>query len=287
MKYTVGIVGLGLIGGSLAKAIKAKTGYRVLGFDICKDVMSLAEEQGVIDGELIDAALAECGLIIVALYPDDVISYCRRSLSYMRSGTIVVDCTGVKMRICEELSVLAKEHSIRFVGGHPMAGIERSGFSSSFAEIFNGATMILCEDSCTDRSALEELHSFFLSIGFGNIKITTAREHDEIIAYTSQLAHLVSSAYIRSSTMKRRYGFSAGSFKDLTRVAKLNEDMWTALFFENRENLLKEADVFLDHVRSYRDALASLDRNTVKELLRSSTTLKVMDETEEKEWLKK
>ena len=287
MKHTVGIAGLGLIGGSLAKAIKAKAGCRVLGFDICKDVMSLAKEQSVIDGELIGAALAECGLIIVALYPDDIISYCRKSLSYMRSGTIVVDCAGVKMRICEELSALTKEHSIRFVGGHPMAGVERSGFTSSFAELFNGATMILCEDSYTDRSALEELRSFFLSIGFGNIKITTAREHDEIIAYTSQLAHLVSSAYIRSSTMKRRYGFSAGSFKDLTRVAKLNEDMWTALFFENRENLLKEADVFLDHVRSYRDALASLDRNTVKELLRSSTTLKIMDETEEKEWLQK
>jgi prephenate dehydrogenase len=125
-----------------------------------------------------------------------------------------------------------------------------------------------------------------LSIGFGNIKITTAREHDEIIAYTSQLAHLVSSAYIQSDTAKRRYGFSAGSFKDLTRVARLNEDMWAILFLENRENLLKEADAFLDHLRRYRDALASSDHSAMRELLRNGTERKMADEAEEEKWLK-
>ena len=286
MKHTVGIAGLGLIGGSLARAIKAKTGSRVLGFDIEREVVSFAQEEGAIDGELTGAALANCSLVIIALYPDDVISYFERSLPHLRSGTIVVDSGGVKTRICEALSGRAKERSIRFVGGHPMAGVERSGFSSSFAELFSGATMILCEDEHTDKSALEELRSFFLSIGFGKIKITSAREHDEIIAYTSQLAHIVSSAYIKSDTMKKRYGFSAGSFKDLTRVARLNEDMWTKLFFENRENLLKETDAFLDHVREYRNAIASSDYGAMKELLRSGTERKVADDAEEEKWLK-
>jgi len=281
MTHMVGIAGLGLVGGSMARAIKAKTGSRVLGFDSSDEVMSLAKGQGAIDGELTDAALAECSLIIIALYPDEVISYFDKNLHHIRSGTIVVDCGGVKTKICRALSGRAKERSIRFVGGHPMAGVERSGFSSSFAELFAGATMILCEDQYTDRSALDELRSFFLSIGFANIKITAAEEHDEIIAYTSQLAHLVSSAYIQSNTVKRRYGFSAGSFKDLTRVARLNEDMWTRLFFENRENLLKEADVFLNHVRGYRDALASSDFDAMKELLRSGTERKMIDEAEE------
>jgi len=285
MKQTVGIAGLGLIGGSLAKAIKAKTECRVLGFDIREDVVSLAKEQGAIDGKLTPALLAECTLVIIALYPDDVISYFAENAPYMRNGTIVVDCAGVKTRICEELSARAKEHSVRFVGGHPMAGVECSGYSGSFAELFDGATMIMCRDNYTDSGALEELGSFFLSLGFGSVKITTAREHDEIIAYTSQLAHLASSAYIRSDTVERRYGFSAGSFKDLTRVAKLNEDMWTALFFENRSNLLKETDTFIEHLRSYRDALASSDHIAMKELLKSGTALKITDEAKEKEWL--
>jgi len=286
MKRTVGVAGLGLIGGSLAKAIKAKTDCRVLGYDVCDEVMSLAKGQGAIDGELTDAALAECSLLIIALYPEDVIAYFDKNLPHIQSGTIVVDCGGVKTRICQALSGLAHEHSIRFVGGHPMAGIERSGFSNSFAELFAGATMILCEDEHTDPHALEELRLFFLSLGFGSIKITTAQKHDEIIAYTSQLAHLVSSAYIKSDTVKRRYGFSAGSFKDLTRVARLNDDMWTRLFFENRDNLLKEADAFLDHMRRYRDALASSDHATMKELLRNGTERKMADEAEEEKWLK-
>jgi len=281
MKRTVGIAGLGLIGGSLAKAIKAGTDCRIFGFDIRADVVSQALEQRALDGELSDISLAECDIVIVALYPDDVISYCKRCMPLMRSGTIVVDCGGVKTRICAELSAPAGEYSVRFVGGHPMAGLERSGFSHSRADLFNGATMILCEDSHTDRSALEELRLFFLSLGFGSIKITSAAEHDEIIAYTSQLAHLVSSAYIRSDTVKKRYGFSAGSFKDLTRVAKLNEEMWTALFFENRENLLRETDAFIGQLRRYRDALASADRDAMKELLGTGTALKIADEAEE------
>jgi len=286
MKHTVGVAGLGLIGGSLVKAIKAKTESRVLGFDINTEVMSMAKEQGAIDGELTDAALAECSIVIIALYPDDVISYFEKSLPHIRSGTIVVDCGGVKTRICEALSSRAKTRSVRFIGGHPMAGVERSGFSSSFAELFTNATMILCEDGYTDKSALEELRSFFLSLGFGSIKITSAGEHDEIIAYTSQLAHIVSSAYIKSDTVKKRYGFSAGSFKDLTRVARLNEDMWAKLFLENRENLLKETDAFLDHVRGYRDVIASRDYDAIKELLRGGTERKMADDAEEEKWLK-
>jgi prephenate dehydrogenase len=287
MNNTVGIAGLGLIGGSLAKAIKARTGCRVLGCDIREDVVAQAMEQGAIDGELTDATLAQCGLVIVALYPDDVITWCEEHFAHMREGTIVVDCAGIKTKICATLPPLAQAHGLRFVGGHPMAGIERSGFANSDPALFDGAAMILCEDGCADRAALEELRLFFLFLGFGTIKITTAREHDEVIAYTSQLAHIVSSAYIRSDTAKRRSGFSAGSFKDLTRVAELSEDMWTALFFGNRENLLREADAFMEHLRMYRDALAAADRDAMRELLRSGTALKIADEEEEEKWRKK
>jgi len=285
MKHTVGIAGLGLIGGSMAKAIRAKTDCRIYGMDILPDVVSQAKAQGVIDGELAGGTLAECSLVIIALYPDDVISYFKKNAALLKNGAIVVDCAGNKTRVCAELSGFAQSRSIRFIGGHPMAGIECSGYSCSGAGLFSGATMILCEDAYTDRAALEEMSSFFLSLGFGNIKITTAREHDEVIAYTSQLVHLVSSAYMHSGTAQKRMGFSAGSFKDLTRVAKLNENMWTALFFENRENLLKETDMFLESVRGYRDALAACDFGRMKDLLASGTALKLADEEREKEWL--
>ena len=286
MNDMVGIAGLGLIGGSMAKAIKGRTDKRVLGFDIDEDILRLAQEEGFIDGILSEAGLGDCGLILVALYPEDVIAYSKKIFAHLKPGTIVVDLAGVKARICEELSSPAKDRGLCFVGGHPMAGIEKSGYMNSFAELFEGAVMILCRDDNTEESVLTELGDFFLKLGFGNIKITDARAHDEIIAYTSQLAHLVSSAYVKSDVLNRRYGFSAGSFKDLTRVAKLDENLWTELFMENRENLINETDKILNNIQSYRDALASYDEAALRELLRKGTELKKRDDEKELEWLK-
>jgi prephenate dehydrogenase len=294
--FTIGIVGLGLIGGSLAKAVKLKTSCRVLGCDADEAVTERALREGAIDGKLAikdsdipgngvqgndvhDRGVSDCDLIIVALYPDDVINWCTENFKHMKPGTVIVDCAGVKTGVCEALVPLAKVYNLRFVGGHPMAGIERSGYANSFAGLFDKATMILCEDD-------EKLRTFFLSLGFSRIKLTTPREHDEVIAYTSQLAHLLSSAYIHGKTMRRRYGFSAGSFKDLTRVARLNPQMWTKLFFENKDCLLKETDEFIESVIKYRDALANSDIKAMTELLRTGTELKIQDENEELKWLK-
>jgi len=287
MNSVIGIAGLGLIGGSLAKAIKAKTSLQVFGFDIREEVLAAAIGEKVIDGELTDIRLAECDIIVLALFPGEAVSYCTNNMTYMRSGAIVVDCAGVKTRICEELTKASDDYGILFVGGHPMAGVERSGYESSFAELFDGATMILCKTEETDSSALEDLSALFSAVGFGRINITTAREHDEVIAYTSQLAHLISSAYIKSETAEKRHGFSAGSFKDLSRVAKLDEEMWAELFFENRENLLEETNAFLARVQKYRDSLKHGDVPAMKELLRTGTEKKKQDEEKEQEWLKK
>ena len=284
MKHIVGIAGLGLIGASLAKAIKAKTDCTVLGYDINSAITDQAMGQKAIDDMLCDANLAECSIVICALYPESVIDYCKNILAKMQKGAILVDCAGVKTSICEELSPFAAKHSVCFVGGHPMAGIEASGFSASFAELFEGAVMILCRDEYTCKNALETLSGFFLSIGFGSIKISDAKEHDEIIAYTSQLAHAVSCAFMHNGTAKRRLGFSAGSFKDLTRVARLNENLWTGLFFENKENLLMETDAFLEQMHSFREALASGNRDAIRAMLKNGTALKILDEEEEAQW---
>jgi prephenate dehydrogenase len=258
----------------------------VLGHDIRPDTLTAAAEQGVIDGVLTNTTLSECDLVILALYPGEINAYCEQILPHMRKDAVLLDCAGVKSRICREISALARRYSVRFVGGHPMAGVERAGYENSFAELFNGATMILCEDEHTDPAALAELRSFFLSLGFGSLKITDASAHDAVIAYTSQLAHLISSAYVHSKTLPQRYGFSAGSYKDLSRVAKLSPDMWAALFRENRENLLRETDAFIEKMREYREALKEDDIEKMTRLLESGNNLKIRDEAEEENWRK-
>ena len=227
MIKTVGIAGLGLIGGSFAKALHGKD-YTVYAMNRNPEVLKAAS--GVIDGALTKENMCLCDLIIIALYPDAIINFFLEYRDYIKKGAIVVDCAGVKERICREISPLAAEKGIHFIGGHPMAGIENSGFSASFAELFAGASMILCKDEYTCDEAVEEAADFFMRLGFGGIKISTPQEHDAVIAYTSQFAHIVSSAYIQSEASRMRRGFSAGSYKDLTRVAKLNEQMWTELF---------------------------------------------------------
>ena len=283
----VGIGGLGLIGGSLAKAAREKTDACVLGCDIDRETVALALRQGVINGELTRESLAGCDIVVIALYPGDVITWCRENFPHMKPGTLAVDCAGVKTAVCSALPALAARYGLQFIGGHPMAGIECSGFENAFAGLFDGATMILCEDGDIGKATLERLGAFFIRLGFGSIKLSTAQEHDRVIAYTSQLAHLVSSAYIKSETVKRRRGFSAGSFKDLTRVAKLNADMWAELFFENRENLLKETDLFLAEAAKYREALAAGNRETLRTLLKAGSEIKTLDEEDEKKWMER
>jgi len=274
---TVGIVGLGLIGGSFAKALHS-AGYRVLAMN--RSAQVLKEAENVIDGVLTKENMGLCDFIIIALYPEGIIDFFNAHRGCMKKGAIVVDCAGVKGRICQALSPLAKENGIFFIGGHPMAGVENSGFAASFAELFKGAAMILCEDEFTDDGALTAASELFMDAGFGCVKITSPAEHDAVIAYTSQLAHIVSSAYMQSETAQLRRGFSAGSYKDLTRVAKLNERMWAELFFENRDCLLAETDMFIERMTEFKQALSSEDYEKMTELLRRGRMMKEADTDE-------
>ncbi len=281
---TVGIVGLGLIGGSLAKAVKEFTSCEVMGFDANEDVNKAALSTGAIDGVLTESRLKECDLLIAALFPGNVIKYVIDNISAFKKGVIIVDVAGVKNRVCKELGGFCRKNEVYFIGGHPMAGVERSGFENSFPQLFNGASMILCRDEFTDETAFEKAKSFFLSLGFGGIKVTTAEEHDLVISYTSQLAHVVSNAYVKSDTLQKRYGFSAGSFKDLTRVAKLSPNMWAELFIENKENLVSEIDKVISELQKYREAIDSGDFNTTAKLLDEGSKIKIADEEEELKW---
>jgi len=261
---TIGIVGLGLIGGSLAKALKVNTGNTVQGYDINPSVMKQALAEGVLDAQL---KLAECDMVLIALYPEATIDYIRSNWDTFKKGTVIIDCAGVKAEICSKLSAEAAQQDLYFVGGHPMTGIERTGYEHSFAHLFSGGTMILCRDEHTNIIALKAAEMLFTSIGFLHITITNAAEHDRVIAFTSQMPHVVAGAFIRSDTARHQLGFSAGSYQDLTRVAHLNEAMWSELFMANRENLISEIEGLCARLEEFAQVLEAGDEQQILRLL--------------------
>ncbi len=278
---SVGVIGLGLIGGSMAKAIRSRTYSNVYGYDADGKVVETAIKDGTLSGKLEDH-YEETDLLIVALYPADVTRVILETAPKLKKGCLIVDCTGIKKAVCEELSGRLSDMGLHFIGGHPMAGKEVAGYANSTEALFDNASMILCRDENTDEKALSDAHDFFLRLGFSQVKITTPEDHDRVIAYTSQLAHVVSSAYIKSSTLDKRYGFSAGSFKDMTRVAKLNEEMWADLFLANDSALVSEIDKLVMHLMDFSNAIDAHDRDRLVSLLRDGRIRKENDENTEK-----
>jgi len=270
----IGIVGLGLIGGSIAKAIKENTENTVLGYDIAEPVVCKAKLIKAIDGELSGQNLSECDIVIIALYLEDTIRYIKENAGLFKKGGIVMDCCGVKRDICAAAEPISRKNGFEFVGGHPMAGIEFSGFEYSQKSLFVNASMIITPFPGTFIEVIETLKKLFLKIGFNNFQITTPEEHDKMIAFTSQLAHVVSSAYVKGPAALKHKGFSAGSYKDMTRVAKLNEKMWTELFLSNRENLIYEIDTLAERLKEYSEALKKEDASSLNTLLREGREIK-------------
>ena len=256
----IALVGLGLIGGSLAKCIKKHTPHTVLGTDICEQVVYQAKLLEAIDGELTPERLGICNMVIVAAWPEAAVEYVKTHSDFFMPGALVMDVCGVKSEVCRPLWKLAEEKGFTFVGGHPMAGIEYSGFAHASSTLFDNASMILTPPPNVEITMLSELKQFWRDLGFGKVVITTPEEHDEVIAYTSQLPHVLSSAFIKSPAAQLHLGFSAGSFKDMSRVAKLNEEMWTELFLANRQPLLSELDLFMANLSVYRTALEAREQ---------------------------
>ena len=264
----VGIVGLGLIGGSMAKSTKARTGHTVWGADLDKETMTMARMCGAIDAPLTDENLPQCDLILVAIRPAAAVEWVRTHASLIAPSAILVDLCGVKRTVVSAITPIARERGFAYIGGHPMAGRERGGFTAASDDLYVGASMILTPDKRTDMQLLETLKAFFLDLGFAGLTFSDPEEHDRIIAFTSQLAHIVSSAYVKSPEAQRRRGFSAGSFQDMTRVARLDEDMWTELFLDDADYLTTELDELIVHLREYADAIRAHDAQALRALLR-------------------
>lgn len=263
---TVGILGLGLIGGSLARAY-SKAGHRVLACELDRNMLEFAQLSGAVADELRTDNISGCDLILLAIYPAGSASWLEQNGHLVKKGTLVMDCCGTKTEICARCFPVAQKYGFTFIGGHPMAGSHNSGFKYSRSNLFQGAPMVLVPAKFDDMQLLQWAKDMLAPCKFGSFSVTTAPEHDRMIAFTSQMPHIVSNAYIKSPTALSHKGFSAGSYKDLTRVAWLNPHMWAELFLDNKDNVLYELDYYIESLKAYRDAVAAGDMESLVQLL--------------------
>lgn len=263
---TVGIVGLGLIGGSFAKAYH-EAGVTVLASNRTEETLKFAMLSGAVDGELTEENIGNCDLVIIAVFPEAAEAFLKRMAPHIGKKPIVIDACGTKRKICSMCFPIAEEYGFTYLGGHPMAGTHKSGFKYARANLYHNAPMVIVPPSFDDIELLDRVKTLLAPLGFGSISVTTAEKHDELIAFTSQMPHIISNAYIKSPTAEKHKGFSAGSYKDLTRVAWLNPKLWAELFLENRDCVLSELDFFIDTLERYRDAVKNNDFDTLERLL--------------------
>lgn len=263
---TVGILGLGLIGGSLARAYK-KADWTVYAHDLDASILGFAQLAGVIDAPLTNDNLCDCDLVLLSIYADASATWLESNAKYIATSALVIDCCGIKAEICSRCFPVAEKYGFTFVGGHPMAGSHNSGFKYSRSNLFQGAPMVLVPPRYDDPLLLERVKNMLSPCGFKHFSVTTAQKHDEMIAFTSQMPHIISNAYIKSPTALSHTGFSAGSYKDLTRVAWLNPQMWSELFLSNKENVLDELNFLISSLEKYRAAIENDDSATLIALL--------------------
>ncbi len=262
----VGILGLGLIGGSLARAY-AMEGHTVYACVRNSSMLSFAQLAGAVHGPLDRQTIPQCDLLLLAIYPDGCGSWLENNASHIKKDALVLDCCGIKEELCGRCFPLAERYGFTFVGGHPMAGSQFSGFKHSRYDLFEGAPMVLVPPRFDDMQLLDRIKTALAPCHFGSFSLCTAQEHDKRIAFTSQMPHVLSNAFIKSPTAAAHKGFSAGSYRDLTRVAWLNAPMWAELCMENRENMLFELETYIENLKAYQNALASGDMETLTRLL--------------------
>ena len=212
--------------------------------------------------------------MIIALYPKAIIECIKQYAPKLKDGAIIIDCGGNKREICKFMEQMHITYpNIDFIGGHPMAGREFSGFSHSTASLFEKATMLMVPIH-NSIETLYKVKEFILELGFEGVVITNPTEHDEMISFTSQLAHIVSSSYIKNPLTTTHYGFSAGSFKDMTRVAKLNPEMWTEIMLDNKDYLIAQIDVLIKNLENFKKAMQENDKEELSKLLDEGRAIK-------------
>lgn len=271
----IAIIGLGLIGGSLARTLVKKTKHIVYAHDSNQASMVKGNLMKAYHHVLTEDAYAVIDVVILALPPQCVTTVIKNITPKLKNGCIVIDCVGTKRNIVNAMRELAVNYpDICFIGGHPMAGREYSGISHSSVNLYDNASMIFVPVT-QDLAKLSIAKALFMEIGFGRVVISTAEEHDRIISFTSQLAHIISSSYVLNPTAKSHFGFSAGSFRDMTRVARLDADMWTQLFTENADNLIHELNDLINNLQEYKSLLEHGDKQALRGKLAEGNDVKI------------
>lgn len=269
----IAVIGLGIIGGSFCKAIKKHTAHTVIGINRTHSVAEQAKNDGSIDVIGTVESLGEADIIFLCMYPQACVDFIKENGKFIKKGALVTDSSGIKSAICPQLYELSQEFGFVFVGSHPMAGKEKNGYGVSEAELYKGASFIITPCGA-DEKYVKALADLALSIGFGQVKITTPEEHDRMIAFTSQLPHVLACSYVLSPCCPNHNGFSAGSYRDVSRVANINSKLWSELFLENREPLITELDILIDNITRIKDAIKDNDRETLADLLEQGHKIK-------------
>ena len=269
----IAIVGLGIIGGSYCKALKAHTTHTVIGINRTQSVAQKALQVGAIDIIGTPETLHEADIIVLCMYPQACVDFLRENGRYIRSDAVVTDAAGIKIALCPQLKELSEEFGFTYVGSHPMAGKEKNGFEASDENLFMGASFLITPCGAP-KAAVNKLAALALEIGFGTIKVTTPEEHDRMIAYTSQLPHVLACAYVLSPCCPKHKGFSAGSYRDVSRVANINAKLWSELFLENKEPLCEELLELNKNLGALYQAIKTEDRQALYELLEQGHQVK-------------
>ncbi|MBO5343737.1 MAG: prephenate dehydrogenase [Ruminococcus sp.] len=267
------VVGLGLIGGSLCKAMKKYTSHFVVGCDLNHDIEFSALRDVAIDMEF-DGNYSGFDLVIVSLFPEAAEKYIMENAGNFDKNTLITDVCGIKGDFSLRMKKMTEENGLRYLGMHPMAGKEFGGYHNSSADLFQNANFIITPFEDSKQEDFDLLSGLAKEIGAGKIVNTSPENHDRMIAYTSQLAHIVSSAYVKSPELDLECGFSGGSFQDMTRIATMNEKMWTDLFMQNKEYLIYELELLIENLNKYNEALKKSDSDEMLHLIAEGRQLK-------------
>ena len=269
----IAVVGLGIIGGSYCKALKAHTNHYVIGINRTKSVAEHALRLGTIDEIGTPESLGDADITIVSTYPQACVDFIKENGQYIKKGSIVTDAAGIKRKICPQLTELSQKFGFVYVGSHPMAGKEKNGFDAGDENLFMGASFLITPCGA-DHDSVNALAKLAIEIGFGTIKMTTPEEHDRMIAFTSQIPHVLACAYVLSPSCPNHVGFSAGSYRDVSRVANINSKLWSELFLENKEPLTEELEVLYRNILEIYKAIKNEDKETLTELLEKGHQVK-------------
>lgn len=263
----IAIIGLGLIGGSLAKAISEFTDYHIMAQNRTASTLFQAIEDGAVHEQLTDENIGNADMVILGLYPEEAVEYMDKLGGRLKKGTLVIDVSGIKRYICREMPPIAQKYGFVFVGTHPMAGKEKGGYFNSEAALFKGASFIITPTDDTTAEEVEWLRQFARRIGFGMDVVCSPAEHDKMIAFTSQLPHVLANAYVQSPQCLNHKGFSAGSYRDVSRVARLNEHLWAELFLQNSDALTEELELLIKNITEICCAVKSGNQQRLEEIL--------------------